>query len=222
MSVPGLRVRVANAADLAEVIALERGAVEAPHWAEAEYAAIVRVRGEAEGVVRRCLFVAETGREAAGFCCGEGDSVGRLNVWGSLKAWRWTRRRGGAEWGGPCVRRLWIGAEARELRRWSLRFAQGARGRLRCIRGWGLSLSDDAASYYREPDEDAVLMQLKLAEGKVIHIAGVVYAVIACRHYVKRCLLLEVFSRANWQVYRTPPSCVSSFHPTINARTQPV
>ena len=41
MRVEGFRVRVAEAADLAAVVALERGIAEAPHWAEAEYAAMV-------------------------------------------------------------------------------------------------------------------------------------------------------------------------------------
>ena len=165
MSVPGLRVRAANAADLAEVIALERGAVEAPHWPEAEYAAIVRDRGEAEGTVRRCLVVAEADEKLLGFAVGKVTCCRAERV-GELESVAVDGRRGGGEWVGLCVRRSWIGAEARELRRLSLRFGLGVRGRLLCMRGWGLPLSDDARSYYREPDEDAVLMQLKLAEGK--------------------------------------------------------
>ena len=53
--------------------ALERRVVEAPHWAEAEYGAIVG--GGGEGIVRRCLFVAETD-EGCWVLLWEGDSVG--------------------------------------------------------------------------------------------------------------------------------------------------
>src|ERR1700733_3001700 len=79
MSVPGLRV--AGAADLAGVVALERRVVEAPHWAEAEYDAIVDDRGE--GAVRRCLFVAETDEKLLGFAVvkeilSAADRVGEL------------------------------------------------------------------------------------------------------------------------------------------------
>ncbi len=42
MSAGGFRVRVAEAGDLAGVVALERAIAEAPHWAEAEYAAMVQ------------------------------------------------------------------------------------------------------------------------------------------------------------------------------------
>ena len=59
MSVGSFRVRMADGGDLAEVVALERGIAEAPHWAEAEYAAIANVDGSADVAVRRCLFVAE-------------------------------------------------------------------------------------------------------------------------------------------------------------------
>ena len=61
MSDAGFHVRVAGAADLAGVVTLERAIAEAPHWVEAEYAAIVDAAGDVDGAVRRCLLVAERG-----------------------------------------------------------------------------------------------------------------------------------------------------------------
>ena len=58
MSADGLRVRQAEAADVAAVILLERRTAEAPHWGEAEYAGIVEAAGESElaggGEIQNC------------------------------------------------------------------------------------------------------------------------------------------------------------------------
>src|SRR6266702_5733449 len=68
MSASGIHVRLAGAPDLAAVVELERTTAEAPHWAEAEYAAIVATSA---GTVRRCLFVAQTASELTGFAAGK-------------------------------------------------------------------------------------------------------------------------------------------------------
>jgi [ribosomal protein S18]-alanine N-acetyltransferase len=68
MSVVGFSVRVGSAADLEAVVTLERAVVEAPHWGEAEYAAMVAQQG---GGVRRRLFIAELEDRLVGFSVGK-------------------------------------------------------------------------------------------------------------------------------------------------------
>ena len=76
-------VRFAIAADLAEVIALEQGVAEAPHWAETEYAAIVADDEGSGGAIRRCFFVAEAEERLIGFSVGKVD-FGRIRVEGGV------------------------------------------------------------------------------------------------------------------------------------------
>src|SRR5580704_365787 len=76
MSIEGFRVRVAGSADLAEVVALERIVAEAPHWAEADYGAIVSVDRGLDSAVKRCLLVAEADGRVLGF------AVGKVIGWG--------------------------------------------------------------------------------------------------------------------------------------------
>ena len=163
MSVPGLRLRIASAGDLVEVVALERRVVEAPHWAEAEYAAIVGDGGE--GSVRRCLFVAETDEKLLGFAVGRvilsaADRVGELE---SVAVDGAGRRRGvGRSLCEAVVR--WcreLGAVEMELE-----VRAGSSGAIGLYTGLGFGVVGSRSGYYREPDEDAVLMQLKLAADK--------------------------------------------------------
>jgi len=165
VSVPGLRVRAANSADLAGVIALERGAVEAPHWSEAEYAAIVRNRGEAEGAVRRYLVVAETDEKLLGFAVGKvillaAERVGELES----VAVNETARRWGV---GRCLCEAVLGwCREQGVGEIELEVRAGSAGAIALYAGLGFVVVGRRGGYYRDPNEDAVLMQLKLAEGK--------------------------------------------------------
>ncbi len=163
MMVAGLQVRVAGAADLAEVIALERGAAEAPHWAEAEYIAIVRAR-EA-GAVRRCLFVAEIDGMLLGFAVGKvilstAEGVGEIE---SVAVGGAARRRGVGRalcetLVGWC-REQGVGVIELEVR-------AGSDGAIALYEGLGFVVVGRRGGYYRDPDEDAVLMQLRLGGEK--------------------------------------------------------
>lgn len=145
-------VRMACMGDLAGVIELERGVGEAPHWGEEEYAEIVRGGG-----LRRCLFVAELDGGVVGFAVGkvvaglaELESVAvradarRSGVGRKLCAAvvQWCRREdsGAVELE---VRAKSVGAIALYVR---LGFVEVGRRR----------------AYYREPNDDAVLMRLEL------------------------------------------------------------
>jgi [ribosomal protein S18]-alanine N-acetyltransferase len=160
VSVSGLRLRVASAADLAEVVALERRVVEAPHWAEAEYGAIV---GEgAEGAVRRCLFVAEADEGLLGFAVGKvilsaADRVGEIE---SVAVDAVGRRGGVGRSLCEAVVRWCIDQGAVEM---ELEVRAGSGGAIALYTGLGFGVVGRRLGYYREPDEDAVLMQLKLA-----------------------------------------------------------
>jgi [ribosomal protein S18]-alanine N-acetyltransferase len=163
VSVPGLRLRVASAADLTEVVALERRVAEAPHWAEAEYGAIVGDGGE--GAVRRCLFVAETDERLLGFAVGKvilsaADRAGELE---SVAVDAAGRRRGV----GRSLCEAVIGwCREQGAVEMELEVRAGSDGAIALYTGLGFGVVGRRGGYYREPDEDAVLMQLKLAGAK--------------------------------------------------------
>jgi ribosomal-protein-alanine N-acetyltransferase len=163
VSVPGLRLRVAGEADLNGVVALERRVVEAPHWAEGEYGAIVGEGGE--GAVRRCLFVAETDEKLLGFAVGKVilSAANRVGEIESVAVDGPGRRRGVGRSLCEAVL-LWCrdqGAVEMELE-----VRAGSGGAIALYAGLGFDVVGRRGGYYREPDEDAVLMQLKLAEAK--------------------------------------------------------
>ncbi len=148
------RVRAGVAGDLSGVIVLERATVEAPHWAESEYAAMV---GDGGDYVRRCLFVAEEEGALVGFAVGSVVAdVGELeSVAVVLRV-----RRGGVgralcgavmDW---CRRE---GAVSVEL---EVRAASG--GAIDLYRGLGFVGVGRRSGYYNGPPDDAVLMRLNL------------------------------------------------------------
>lgn len=141
--------------DLSDVVALERSLVEAPHWAEAEYVAVVQ--GGA-GFVRRCLFVAEAEGILVGFAVGKiVDGIAELeSVAVSLG-----KRRGGigralceavVEWGKG------QGAAAVELE-----VRAGSEGPIALYRALRFVAVGLRPGYYSYPVDDAVLMRLDLA-----------------------------------------------------------
>jgi len=160
MSASGFRVRVAGAEDLDRVVEMERAIAEAPHWAEAEYAAIVTGDKEADAV-RRCLLVAEANGRVVGFAVGKviGSGVGGVAELESVAVEVAARRSGlgqalcGAvvEW---CKRQ---GAAALVLE-----VRAGSKGAIVLYRGLGFVVAGRRGWYYKEPDEDAVLMRLEL------------------------------------------------------------
>jgi [ribosomal protein S18]-alanine N-acetyltransferase len=164
MGVAGLHVRVGIAADLEAVVALERSAVEAPHWGVAEYAAIVTFketqRGEGGGV-RRCLLVAEAAGRVVGFAVGKVVGAGRDGMADLESVVVDTGfRRGGVGWAlcGAVVD--WCreqGAAAIELE-----VRAGSAGAIALYDGLGFVAVGRRRAYYSGPTEDALLMQLEL------------------------------------------------------------
>jgi ribosomal-protein-alanine N-acetyltransferase len=159
MRVVGFRVRVAEAGDVAGVVALERVVAEAPHWAEGEYAAMVDA--DADKPVRRCFFVAEAEARLVGFAVGkvigsDEESVSELES----VAVEASARRGGVGRGLCKAVADWCrgrGATALELE-----VRAGSAGAIALYSGLGFVVAGRRAGYYREPVEDALLMRLDL------------------------------------------------------------
>jgi ribosomal-protein-alanine N-acetyltransferase len=157
----GFYIRVAGAEDLHGVVALERGVAEAPHWAKAEYAAIVNADRGVDGVVRRCLFIAEADDRVVGFAVGKviGAGEGTVAELESVAVDRAARRRGvGAALCGAAI--AW--SRGQGVTAVDLEVRAGSGGAIALYGGLGFEFVGRRAGYYREPVEDAVLMRLEL------------------------------------------------------------
>jgi [ribosomal protein S18]-alanine N-acetyltransferase len=167
MSVEGFRVQVAGAADLAEVVALERSVAEAPHWAEADYAAIVNVNvdGVTDGGVRRCLLIAEGEGRLVGFAVGKviGSAVGGVAELESVVVDLTARRRGV---GKALCRVVAAWSRERGATALELEVRAGSAGAIALYVGLGFIVVGRRGGYYRDPVEDAVLMRLELEKSQ--------------------------------------------------------
>ena len=154
-----MTVRLANAEDLDDVIRLERAIAEAPHWAEAEYAAMLAPASDA---VRRCLFVAESEPGLIGFAVGKVIGIGEesSSELESVAVGSDARRMGVGRL--LCIAVIdWCraqGAAAMELE-----VRAGSAGAIALYEGLGFEIEGRRPRYYQAPLDDAVLMRLKLA-----------------------------------------------------------
>ncbi len=138
------------------IVLLEQDVAEAPHWSKAEYEAMVHGAGESSGL-RRCLLVAEAAKGVVGFAVGKvvASELGELE---SVVV-RPDARRAGL--GKKLCRAVidWCrgqGAAAVEL---EVRSASaGARALYADI---GFVDEGVRRRYYRDPDDDAVLMRIR-------------------------------------------------------------
>ena len=156
----GFLVRVAGVGDLGGVVEMERGIAGAPHWAEAEYAGMLREEG---GAVRRCLLVAEGEDGLLGFAVGKviGCGPGSVAELESV-AVRPEVRLGGVARALCSAVIAWsreLGAGALELE-----VREGNEAAIGLYGGLGFGVVGRRRGYYREPAEDAVLMRLELGD----------------------------------------------------------
>lgn len=149
-------MRAATVEDVVPVIALEREIAEAPHWSEAEYAAILNGDG-----LRRCLFITELDGKLAGFAVGKVVMAGSeaLAELESVVVCVDVRRQGVGSAlceavAGWCVAQ---GAAALELE-----VRSGSAGALGLYERLGFVRVGLRRRYYRDPVDDAVLMRLRL------------------------------------------------------------
>lgn len=153
----GFRVRVGVVEDLQEVLALERGTAEAPHWGVSEYAAMIC--GEESGYLRRCLFVAEAEGVLVGFAVGK--VAGDMAELESVVVDSRRRRRGVGR--ALCEAAIdW--SRQQKAAAIELEVRAGSGGAIDLYQGMGFVVVGLRAGYYREPSDDAVLMRLHLAE----------------------------------------------------------
>jgi ribosomal-protein-alanine N-acetyltransferase len=161
VSVAGFHVRVAEVGDLAEVVALERGIAEAPHWAETEYAAIVSDE-KGEGAIRRCFFVVEAEGRLVGFAVGKviGSGKGGIGEVESVAVAAAARRGGAGRALCAAIVEWCKGLEATAV---ELEVRVGSAGAIALYTGLGFVAAGRRGWYYKDPAEDALLMRLDLS-----------------------------------------------------------
>jgi ribosomal-protein-alanine N-acetyltransferase len=137
--------------DIADIVALEREATEAPHWPETAYRAML---AEPEGALRRCLLVARMEGELVGFAVGR--LLGEEAELESVVVRASARRRGvGRALCAAVVAWAWEqGAAAVELE-----VRASSAGAIALYRKLGFVVTGGRYGYYRTPEEDAVLMR---------------------------------------------------------------
>jgi ribosomal-protein-alanine N-acetyltransferase len=177
MSPAGVQLRRASVADLTGIVALERSIDTAPHWPPASYAAIVESQREPQAdsqfsvqthtgtppdTPKRCLLVAETlaDGEIVGFAVGlvhpghetaELESVAvaasarRAGIGRALCAavLGWSREQGAAS----------VTLEVRA----------GSAAAVALYTGLGFAPAGHRPRYYRDPEDDALILLLPLA-----------------------------------------------------------
>jgi ribosomal-protein-alanine N-acetyltransferase len=149
-------VRRAAERDVDAVLELERGIAEAPHWSREEY---VRMLAHDDGAaVRRALFVFGAD-EIAGFAVGKvigfgADAVGELE---SVAVAESARRMGVGSALCEAVVRWCVGEGARSV---ELEVRRSSVGTQALYRRLGFVEVGERKGYYREPVDDAVLMNL--------------------------------------------------------------
>lgn len=161
MSGAAFCVRVARGTDLAGVVEMERRIAEAPHWTEAEYAAMVAVDRGADDAIRRCLVVAEAEGRLLGFAVGKVTGVGPGEL-ESVAVDSAARRKGVGRVLCEAVIDWCRGQGAEEM---ELEVRGGSAGPIALYGGLGFVVVGRRKGYYREPIEDALLMKMELAGG---------------------------------------------------------
>ncbi len=156
-------IRMATAADIVSVAALERTVENAPHWTVADYVAALPPADPAPDApgTRGCFFVAEAGLAILGFAVGRATvledevrselesvavaaSVRRAGIGRALcgAVIGWARAQGAAE----------IELEVRSR----------SDGPISLYKALGFEIVGSRPKYYRDPVDDAILMRLVL------------------------------------------------------------
>ena len=155
------QVRRAVMEDLAAVVALDRATAMLPHWAQSQYKAVFT---RPDRGVRRCLFVAEMAGELVGFSAGMvvvagNDVIAELE---SVAVSVASRRMGVAK--ALCGAVIGWAREsgAREM---ELEVRSASEGADRLYEGLGFVVVGRRMRYYKNPEDDAVLMRAELKDG---------------------------------------------------------
>ena len=170
-----IEIRPGTMEDIEEILCLERSVPEAPHWSRSEYEAIFR-QNEDQSHIRRCLFVAV-----------RNDRVPHPEVATTTEGWERTTLAGFAvakvvptaeyaelESIAVCagMRRLRVGTRlCRAVIEWcrvrgiisvELEVRSASISAIELYKSIGFFAQGIRKAYYRNPDDDAVLMRLDL------------------------------------------------------------
>jgi [ribosomal protein S18]-alanine N-acetyltransferase len=160
MTLPeNLKIRQMVAGDLVAVMAIERKADTAPHWKASDYLPLFQV--DEASPFKRNAMVVEVANELAGFAIVR--LVGRL---GAAEA-ELESIVIAADWRGRGMGSLLLSESAREARklgaiRMDLEVRASNAAAIRLYRGAGFLETGNRRAYYRDPEEDAVLMSVTL------------------------------------------------------------
>lgn len=152
-----MAIRRADAEDLAEILSLERVCHGAPHWAEDIWRELLSPAPAA--MVRRAVFVAKMDDELVGFVV-----VGGLDEVVELESVAVVESRRGQGIGKALCRSGMAWARELGARRMELEVRASSDGVLAMYRSLGFREVGRRRRYYREPEEDAVLMDVSLLE----------------------------------------------------------
>jgi ribosomal-protein-alanine N-acetyltransferase len=150
-----MRLRPAEFGDIPRLMEIERQSPSAAHWSEREYGALFSgACGDESGQPRRVCLVAETELAVAGFvvalCLGSEWEIENLVVDSAFL------RRG---YGTVLLRELLSRAANEGARRVLLEVRESNQVARAFYDRWGFKASGRRRRYYRDPVEDAILLQ---------------------------------------------------------------
>ena len=160
MTSPPVHLRPAIASDLEAILTLERATDLAPHWPPSVYAAILE-----SAIPQRCLFVAEKDNSLAGFAVGllhpaASERIAELeSVVVSASA-----RRAGI--GRALCRAVFDWSRSQGATELILEVRASSSAAIALYAGLGFTLAARRPRYYRDPNDDALLMRLLLEREK--------------------------------------------------------
>ena len=161
---PPHRLRPAIAADLDAIVSLERATANAPHWPQSAYAAILSVTDPQPTAQQRSLFVAQLDGQLAGFAAGllhpsasqPGNRIAELET---VVVAASGRRKGIGR--ALCYAVVeWCSLGGANEAKLEVRATSAAA--IALYASLGFEQTGRRPRYYRDPDDDAIVMNLRL------------------------------------------------------------
>lgn len=153
------RIRAAVANDVEAILALDRQIATVPHWGTADYVAALSPSDRKGGLngLHRCLFVAESRSHVVGFAVGK---VADVTAEIESVAVAETARRSGI--GRELCSMVMQWARDLDATAIELEVRTRSSGPISLYRSLGFIAQGRRTRYYRDPDDDAILMRLSL------------------------------------------------------------
>jgi len=159
MTTPRIQLRPAVAQDLNAILDIELASETAPHWPHAAYAAILDPDPSQSAAILRCLIVAYDGELPAGFAVGRMHPAEGIAELESVVVTVSVRRAGIGR--ALCAAVFdWCSSQgASEI---ILEVRTNSTAAIALYIGLGFTKTGRRPLYYRDPDDDALLMRLPL------------------------------------------------------------